>query len=194
MLERAKLRTLRNMIVHNTPGLPERVLRAWATGGQDYLIADAAVVDDRLLLRSCTLERYEIGFDEVPALAGLPPASRSGFTLDPDGSFLHWEQGDIHMGRETLRHAVDPGFRTPTDLRRLSFDRRFGEALASLRTEHGLRRAQIPGVSATEVARIESGVVFPRLETVGRLASAHGVDVTAYLGAVAELLSHSGQG
>lgn len=191
MLERAKLRTLRNMIVHSSPGLPERVLRAWATGGQDHLIASAAVVDNRLLLRSCTLERYEIGFHELPALAGLPPASRSGFTLDPDGSFLHWEQGDVHIGLETLRYAVDPAFRVQTDLRRLSFDRSFGKAIASLRTERGLRRSDIPGVSAREVARIESGSTFPRLDTIGRLAAAHGVDVTAYLSATAKVLSQT---
>jgi hypothetical protein len=188
MLERAKLRTLRNMIVHSSPGLPERVLRAWANGGQDHLIADAAVVADRLLLRSCTLERYEIGFGEVSALAELPLATRSDFTLDPDGSFLHWEQGDIHIGLETLRYASDPAFRVQTDLRRFAFDRRFGEAVASLRADRGLRRSDIAGVSAREVARIESGNVFPRLETVGRLASAHGLDITAYLSAVAGVL------
>jgi hypothetical protein len=188
MLERAKLRTLRNMIVHSSPGLPERVLRAWSTGGQDHLIADAAVVDDRLLLRSCTLERYEIGFGEVSALAGLSPARRSCFTLDPDGSFLHWEQGDIHIGLETLRYASDPTFRAQADLRRFAFDRRFGQAVASLRAARGLRRSDIPGVSAREVARIESGNVFPRLETVGRLASTHGLDITAYLSAVAGVL------
>jgi hypothetical protein len=194
MLEKAKLRTLRNMIVHTSPGLPERVLRAWASGGQDYLIADAAVVDDRLLLRSCALEHYDVGFSELPALAGLPPTRRADFSLDSDGSFLHWEEGDIHVGLEALRYAVDADFRLQTDLRRLSFDRRFGEAIASLRNDHGLRRSDISGVSAREVARIESGVSFPRLETVGRLASAHGVDLTGYLGAVAEVLSHSGRG
>jgi hypothetical protein len=188
MLERAKLRTLRNMIVHSSPGLPERVLRAWATGGQDHLIADAAVVDDRLLLRSCTLERYEIGFAEVSALAELPLATRSDFTLDPDGSFLHWAHGDVHIGLETLRYASDPVFRVQSDLRRFAFNRRFGEAVASLRADRGLRRSDIPGVSAREVARIESGNVFPRLETVGRLASAHGLDTTAYLSAVAGVL------
>lgn len=86
------------------------------------------------------------------------------------------------------------GFRTQTDLRRLSFDQRFGEAVASLRTECALRRSDIQRVSTREVARIESGGAFPRLETVGRLASAHGVDVAGYLGAVAEILSHSDRG
>lgn len=191
MLEKAKLRTLRNMIVHTSPGLPERVLRAWASGGQDYLIADAAVVDDRLLLRSCALEHYDIGFSELPALARLPPTRRAEFSLDSDGSFLHWEEGDIHVGLEALRYAVDADFRLQTDLRKLSFDRRFGEAIASLRMDHGLRRSDMSGVSAREVARIESGVVFPRLETVGRLASALGMDLTAYLRAVAEVLSRS---
>lgn len=194
MLENAKLRTLRNMIVYRSSGLPERVLRAWASDAQESLIADAAVVDDRLLLRSCALERFDVGFDELPALAALTPTSRTHFSLDPDGSFLHWEEGDVHIGLDALRYATNPGFRLQTDLRRLAFDRRFGAAVASIRIDRGLKRSGFSGVSSREVARIESGVVSPRLETVGRLASAHGMDLTGYLGAVAEVLSHPDSG
>jgi hypothetical protein len=191
MLEKAKLRTLRNMIVHSSPGVPERVLHAWEVGAQQGLIADATVAHDRLMVRSCSLDQYQVAFSEIPSLARLAVTSRSQFTIDLDGSFLQWEDGDIHVGLDTIRYAIDPEFKSQTDLRRLSSQARFGRAIAELRSGAGLRQTDIPGVSAKEVSRIESGAVSPRLQTIRRLASAHKTDSASYLNALAGILSQT---
>jgi len=194
MLERAGVRTLRNMLVHTSAAVPERVLGAWQSCAQDYLIADAAVADDRLFVRSCALERFEVGFRDIPALADMPESERPRFVVDRDGSYLHWDSGDIHVGLDMLRYALDPGFRAKANLRRLSFDRRFGRAVKALRLDKGLRQSDILGLSARQVSRIEAGYGVPRAETIRKLARAHGLDAVTYLDRVAVALSESNAG
>jgi hypothetical protein len=188
MLDRANVRTLRNTLVHTSARVPERVLRAWRNGVQRELIADATVFGDRLYVRSCALEGLDVAFGGVPALAKMPVAERGRFTLDDDGSFLHWEWSDTHIGMESLRYALDPGAKRAADLRRLSADRRFGGAVRTLRLQAGLRQASVEGLSAKQVSRIEAGSGVPRLETVRRLAAAHGMSAGEYLDEVAGLL------
>ena len=50
MFELAKLRTMRNTLVHSNFKVPLRVLRAWQMGAQGELIADAEVVGDALFV------------------------------------------------------------------------------------------------------------------------------------------------
>ena len=188
MLERANIRTLRNTLVHTTPVVPQRVLRAWQVGAQDQLIADATVADGRLFLRNCALESFEVAFEDVPALARLPRGERTRFSIDPDGSYLHWDSGDTHDGLDMVRFVVNPEFRDAVQLRRLSFDRRLGEAVKALRLAHDLRQTDIVGLSARQVSRIEAGGGPPRVETLRRLAHSHGMDTNSYLDELAELL------
>jgi len=79
---------------------------------------------------------------------------------------------------------------------RATHDSQFGRAVSVLRREHGLNQADIPGVSARQVRRIEGGSL-PRSETLLRLARAHGLDLGAYLdrvAAIAERLRRSPNG
>lgn len=185
MLDRADLRTLRNLLFHRGTEQPRRILEAWRMGAQDDLIADAVVVGDNLLVLSCALERIELPFESVPALSGLSKESRGDFAVASDGSYLHWPEPDIHLDVDTLRVVSSPQARqkAKTDLLRRS--QHFGLAIATLRKEHGLRQRDIQGVSARQVRRIEGGEFFPRTETLGKLADAHGLDLAAYLDALA---------
>ena len=72
MLERAGLRILRSLLVYEEPAVPSRVTAAWRMGAERELIADAAVIRDRLLVVSCSLERLEVPLERVPALARGP--------------------------------------------------------------------------------------------------------------------------
>lgn len=188
LLERAGIRALRNTIVHTSAAVPTRVLKAWAWGAERTLIADAVSVGDRLLVRDCTLRTIEVAFGQVPALAGLPQAARPAFSVDPDGSFLHWTEGDVHVSLSEIRYALEPELRENVDLKRLASQKRFGLAVAGLRKERGLRQSDIGGVSSKQVHRIESGVVSPRLETVSKLAAALGLNTKDYLDAIASRL------
>lgn len=189
MFDRANLRTLRNTLVHTSPTVPQRVLSAWQIGAQDKLIADAIVADDRLLVRNCALDRFELAFGAIPALARLPKEELQRFTVDQDGSYLHWEWGDTHVGLDMIRFATEPAFREASQVQRLTSDRRFGAAVRAVRLGHGLRQSDVSGLSARQVSRIESGSGAPRYGTLTKMASAHSLGVSAYLDSIAERLT-----
>lgn len=184
MLDRADLRTLRNLLVHEGPAVPRRVFGAWKLGAQRQLVADARVVGDRLMVVSCAMERLEVAFKDVPVLARLPIEERAVFEIADDGSYLHWPGADVHLDLEALRVAVDPKAREAARVDRVRHDERFGKAVAGVREKAGLRQEDVAGVSARQVRRIEAGA-FPRAATLEKLAEAHGMGVKGYLDAVA---------
>lgn len=47
---------------------------------------------------------------------------RVNFTIDEDGSFLHWVWSDTHVGLEMIRSAQDPEFRDAVRMQRLILD------------------------------------------------------------------------
>ena len=71
---------------------------------------------------------------------------------------------------------------------RLRHDALFGRALASVRRRHDLRQTDIPGLSARQLSRIESGS-RPRAATLRQLATAHGLDTNVYLNEIAEVIN-----
>ena len=186
MLDRADLKTLRNLLVHKTTAQPERIIAAWKMGAQDDLIVDAVVVGNNLLVLSCAMERVELPFASIPALADLAPKNRTAFTVASDGSYLHWPEDDIHLDLEALRVLVDPKAKQQAMAERLRHDQQFGSAIAALRHKHGLRQSDIPEVSARQVRRIEAGEFFPRTGTLNKLADAHGLSLGDYLNAMAQ--------
>jgi len=193
LLDEAAVRFSRNVIIHEGPELPERVLRAWEMGAQDRLIAEADVVNGTLIVLTCALDRLEIPLADVRPLARLSKVQRRRFELASDGSHIHWADADVHLDLDALRAVVDPAWRAHMARERAMHDARFGQAVSALRREHGLRQADIPGVSARQVRRIEAGSL-PRSETLHRLARAHGLELQAYLkrvAAVAEGLPRS---
>jgi transcriptional regulator with XRE-family HTH domain len=186
--ERAGLRTLRNTLVHSDATVPRRVLTAWLHGAQDELIADASVVGDRLFLISCSLERREIAFDQVPALKSIPESERSEFELDDDGSYIHWPQPDIHIDLDAVRAALDPDSRAKAEAAKATRTQRYGAAIARLRTAIGLRQSDIKGLSERHVRRIEKGEGATS-EALSYLAEAHGMSLARYLQEVAAILA-----
>jgi hypothetical protein len=186
MIERAKLRVLRNVLVHHGPGIPLRFLWAWARGIESHIIANATAFDDRLVVRNCLLKSFEIGFDTYPALARIAPSARSSFEIDPDGMFLHWSDADVHLTMEDVLLAKNPALRARARAARLQDSRAFGAAVRSLREEHGLTQSRIPGLSPRHVRRIEQGFI-PGDEALQRLAAAHRMDPDQYLEVVTEL-------
>ena len=58
----------------------------------------------------------------------------------------------------------------------------------AIREEAGLRQADISGLSARQVSRIEAGSGTPRQQTLHKLAAAHSLTVSEYLERVAERL------
>ena len=150
LLEKANLRTLRNLLVHRGAEVPRRLLRAWRIGAQDDLIADAVVVNDVLLVWSCAMERMELPLGRLPALGAISPRDHAKLKVSDDGSYIHWPRADVHLDLEAVRVALDSGIRARALRRRLRHDHRFGLAVAKLRAAKGLRQTDVPGVSARQ--------------------------------------------
>lgn len=186
MLDRAGIRALRNMLVHSGPQVPQRVIGAWRIGAQEQLIAQATVFDATLLVLSCAMQRYEVGFAEIRVLAHLPQEERANFTLADDGSYLHWPTPDVHINLDTLRSIVDEAWRRKALIDRIAHDKKIGGAIAILRRQHRLKQSQIPGLSDRQVRRIEAGT-RTTVEALEHLAAAHGVSLQDYLDQIAHM-------
>jgi len=184
MFERAGLRMMRNTVVHSDPGVPRRVLTAWVQNAQHQLIAKASVSEDCLFVLSCALQLYEIAFDGTPALKRIPTAERANFTVDEDGSYIHWPGPDIHIDLDAIRVAIDPEARAKAAVAKALHDSRYGAAIAKLRLAKGLKQSDIEGLSERQVRRIEKGE-GTTYEALRRLAAAHHMNLEKYLQAVA---------
>jgi len=157
VLHESGLRALRNMIVHSDPELPTRILSAWAMGGEHDFIADAAVIRDRLVVRSCAFDEYSVSFDAFPALRAIPDSARSSFVLEEEGLLLYWPDSHVHLDLEDIRFANDPKREQAARTSRIGEQRGIGVALRQLREEAGLKQSEINGISERQVRRVESG-------------------------------------
>jgi hypothetical protein len=192
VLERAGLRTFRNMFVHSNSAVPNRVLAAWQHNAQAELIADATVADDWLIVVSCEPKTYEVRFDQMPALKKIAPHQRRNFEIAEDGSFIWWPSADIHLDLDAMRTVTDPAWRKRARRMRQTHGRAYGMAIASLRKEHGLRQTDIQGVSERQLRRMEeSGAVS--VHTMEQLAKSHGMTLAEYLDELAHKLRPSPQ-
>jgi hypothetical protein len=188
LFERAGLRTLRNTLIHSDLIVPGRVLRAWAHGAQDTLIADAQVANDRLFVTSCDLQHYEISLDKISALRTVPESERRNFVIDEDGSYLHWPGPDIHLDLDAIRVAIDPAARKRAFDAKAIRDQRYGKAITKLRLGNGLKQSDIGGLSDRQVRRIERGESLS-YESLNRLAAAHGMKLDEYLNELAKIVA-----
>ena len=68
------------------------------------------------------------------------------------------------------------------------YDLRFGEAVATLRKQYGLKQAEIQGLSERHVRRIEKGE-RTKIDTLAILARSHGLSLKEYLDEISEMLS-----
>jgi len=180
VLERAGLRSLRNMLVHSDSSVPNRLLAAWQHNAQAELIADATVAGNRLIVVSCEPKTYEVRFDQMPALKKIASQERRNFKIAEDGSFIWWPAADIHLDLDALRTITDPAWRKRAERIRRTHGREYGMAIASLRRDRGLRQTDIPGVSERQLRRIEkSGAVS--VHAMEQLANAHRMPMAEYM-------------
>lgn len=174
LMHESGVSTLKHTFIHQNPEALCRLLRAWQLGTPDALIADASVAEDTLFVVSCSFQFYNIPFAVLPALRKLSPVNRNSFVIDEDGSFLYWPHDDIHIDIDTLKYHTNPKYRKKADLKRLQYNRKFGDTLKQLRKEASLRQSDIPGLSARQVRRIENGETPVTAGTLEKLAAALG--------------------
>lgn len=186
MFELANLRTMRNTIVHSDFKVPNRILFAWQAGAQGELIADARVFGEDLIIVSCEPNTYAIPFASISALDEIPVQERGDFRLADDGSYLHWPGQDIHLDLDSLLIEIQPERRARAEKVKRAHGKVYGEAIARLRSESGLRQGDIAGLSEREVRRIESSGQVT-VDSLRKLAAAHRLKLSEYLDRLAEI-------
>lgn len=143
-------------------------------------IVDAYAVGASLHVVTGDFEFRCFPMQKIPVLSRLSASERPRFVIDPDGSYLHWPERDIHLGVSQLLQEVDPAFMADAAIRRSERDR-LGPALRAIREELGLRQSGIPGISERQVHRIETGVSRLRYESAQKFAKAFGIRTGALL-------------
>lgn len=177
LMHESGVSTLKYTFIHHNPEALHRLLHAWNVGAPDKLIADASAADDTLFVVSCSFKFYKIPFAELPALRKISLENHRTFEIDEDGSFLHWPHDDIHIDIETLEYHTNPEYRKKADLKRLQYNRQFGDSLKRLRKESGLHQRDIPGLSARHVRRIENGETPVTADALEKIVAALGMSV-----------------
>ncbi|HEV3051803.1 MAG TPA: DUF2442 domain-containing protein [Longimicrobium sp.] len=117
---------------------------------------------------------------KLPILARLGAADLAQFSVDEDGSYLHWPAHDLHIGVSQLLQEVDPAFMADVAMERNEYDNT-GVALRAMREERSLKQSEIPGISARQVSRVEAGVSRLRYSAAQKFAAAFGMETGALL-------------
>lgn len=186
VLHQSGLRALRNTIVHTDPELPTRILGAWAMGAERDCIADAAVIKNRLVVRSCSFDEYSLSFDAYPALRAIPDSARSHFELEEEGLLLYWPEFDVHLDIEDIRFANDSKRQQEARAERIADQHVIGAAFKRLREEAGLKQSDIKGISGRHIRRIESGDRLT-VDTIDAFAEALEIDSDGLIERLSEM-------
>jgi len=109
-------------------------------------------------------EALRIPFSVKP-LNAISPQQRAKFTIDQDGTSIHWPESDVELDLEGFRRLIDPVRTERAKQHELAHDVEFGRALAALRHSAGIRQTDIEGLSLRHVGRIEAGAVSVRVQS-----------------------------
>jgi hypothetical protein len=143
-------------------------------------IVDAYLLNADLHVLTADFEPRCFPVRRISPLAGLDAAERAQFSVDEDGSYLHWPVRGLHIGVSQLLQEVDPAFMTDIAIERNEYDR-VGPALRAIREERGLRQSDIPGLSVRQVSRVEKGTSRLRYAAAQKFATALGMETGVFL-------------
>jgi Asp-tRNA(Asn)/Glu-tRNA(Gln) amidotransferase A subunit family amidase len=172
---------LQEPYVATTPQAVRRLVLARQQGSEEDLIASASIEDDKLVVWNCEPRRFEVAVAEIPVLAKLDAATLAKFELSASGGRLRWPDADVDIHLDTIREHADPEVRRQHEARARQEATRYSNAIRHLREERGLKQSDIPGLTDRQVRRLEEGGTVPQIETLRRLAAAHGMAVDDYL-------------
>ena len=169
----------------------ENTLRLDADMFTESAVIDAYLVGDTLLVRGPKQRMLHVPVDSIPALRDQPPVVLHNFRIDPDGSFIHWPDLDVHLGWSQFLEAVDPAELRKAQQRSAAFNRRYGAAIRKVREAAGIHQTQIAGLTSRQLRRIEHGICRATVSALNALAKAHGLDVNVYMDKVAAAMGEA---
>jgi hypothetical protein len=163
-----------------------RIVFARRQGAEDDLIASATIDDDKLVVWNCEPRRFEVPVAELPVLAKMSADVRANFEVSQSGSRIRWPGADVDINLDTIREIADPELRREHEARARHEAARYARALRQLREEKGLKQSDIEGLTDRQVRRLEEGGTVPQIETLKKLAAAHGMSINDYLNELAK--------
>lgn len=164
-----------------SPEPVRRIVFARRMRAEKELIASASLEDGKLVVWSCEPRRFEVAVSDIPVLARLDADTLKRFELSESGSRIRWPQADVDLNLDTIREYADPDVRREHEGRARQEAARYADAIRRLREERGLKQSDIEGLTERQVRRLEHGDTVPQIETLRRLAAAHGMAVDDYL-------------
>jgi hypothetical protein len=111
------------------------------------------------------------------------------FEVDPDGSFIHWPDLDVHLGWNQFLQAVDPEELRKAQQRSVDFNVRYGAAIRKVREASGTLQSKVEGLTERQVRRIEQGECRATSAAINELAKAHGLDANTYMSRLTQAMS-----
>jgi hypothetical protein len=166
-----------------------RVCSAFGPESSRGSIVDAYLGGDVLFVRGPKHRMLHVPVASIPALRNQPRNVLRNFRIDPDGSFVHWPDLDVHLGWNQFLQAVVPAELHKAQQRSADFNRRYGAAIRKIREEAGIPQAKVEGITERQLRRIEQGECRATVNALRDLAKAHGLDVNAYMEKVANAMS-----
>lgn len=142
------------MHVTRDPGAVRRMLISLARDHTWEGIVDAYVLPGRLVAVLGDFRILEVPQARLPVVRKLDADRFAGFEIDHSGSFLHWADGDVHLGPSQMLQAVDPMHLADVEIERYRRSK-ISSALALMRESAQLRQTDILGLSERHVRRLE---------------------------------------
>jgi hypothetical protein len=166
-----------------------RICSAFGSEGSRGSIVDAYLGSNVLSVRGPKQRLLHVPIASIPALRDQPRNVLRNFRIDPDGSFIHWPDLDVHLGWRQFLQAADPAELHKAQQRSADFNRRYGAAIRKIREEAGIAQAMVEGITERQLRRIEQGECRATVNALRELAKGHGLDVNAYMEKVAKAMS-----
>lgn len=165
-----------------------RICFAVGRDGTRGSIIDAYLAGDSLFVRGPKHRMLHVPISSVRALSGQPRAVLRNFVIDPDGSFVHWPDLDVHLGWNQFLQAVHPEESRKAQQRTERYNQRYGAAIRKLREEAAISQSKVDGLTERQIRRIEQGECRATTTALSALAKAHGLDAHAYMERLAKAM------
>ena len=151
-------------------------------------ILDAYVLKDSLVVVLGDMSVRKFPVDRLPKVKRFEPAVVRRFEIDSAGSYLHWPDGDVHIGPSQMLQAVDPMYLSDVEIRRYQMEN-VSQALLDMRNVRRLKQTEIPGLSERHVRRLEKEEVRLTVEAANRFADAFELTLSEFLDELSERIT-----
>lgn len=169
---------------------PGRALASWSIGAENDTVASARLIDDLLYVKNGALQLYRIPIRSIPGLATLNEKTLNNFIVHEFGHYIWWPDPDVHVTFDDIRCLLDQDYKKEHLLNKVKYFQNYGAAIRTLRERCGVSKVKIEnetGLSARQLQRYENEGHEINLKAVEKLAMAHAMTVTEYLGELAKI-------